>query len=119
MTNSQTTRLSMRARSIGSSPLTLERSQVQTEPTPQPVHGGSHGDLRENITSNTSAIGELRDTHAVREELPAAGPQRREHSAATQELEPQPVLSEPLGHIAAIDEEQLEHASRSGVADGE
>jgi hypothetical protein len=83
------------------------------------VHGGSHGDLRENITSNTSAIGELRDTHAVREELPAAGPQRREHSAATQELEPQPVLSEPLGHIAAIDEEQLEHASRSGVASGE
>jgi hypothetical protein len=55
----------------------------------------------------------------VREELPSARPQRREHPTATQQLEPQPIVAEPLGHVAAVDEEQFEHALGARSADGE
>jgi hypothetical protein len=83
------------------------------------MHCRSHRDLRENVTSNASAVRELRDAGAVGEELPAPRTERCEGSAPAEEHEAQAVGDESLRHVAAIYEEQLEHASRSGVADGE
>jgi hypothetical protein len=83
------------------------------------VHRRSYLDPGEDVATDGSAVGELCDADAAWEELSSTRPQRRERPTVTQELEPQSVGTEPLRHIAAIDEEQFEHASRSRAADGD
>jgi hypothetical protein len=84
-----------------------------------PTRGRSQHDPRENVPSDSSVIRELGDAGAVREKLASPGPQRDELAAAAEQDEPQPVTAEPLRHVAAIHEAQLEEPPRSGPADGE
>jgi hypothetical protein len=46
-------------------------------------------------------------------------PQGREDPTTVEKLEPQPVVAEPLGHVAAIDEDQLEDAPTPRTPDGQ
>jgi hypothetical protein len=78
-----------------------------------PSPGRPQLDTREDVSSDASAIRELDEAGAAREELPGSGTQRRECAAATKEDEPQPVPGEPLGHVAAVEEEQLEQSPRA------
>jgi hypothetical protein len=64
-------------------------------------------DPGEDDAPDRSAVHELGDPRAVREELAPPRPERGENPAVAQELESQPVASEPFCHVAAVDEAQL------------
>jgi hypothetical protein len=83
------------------------------------VYGRSHLDPRDDIASHAAAVRELGNPGAVREKLAPTRPQDRESVAAPEQNESQLVVAEPLGHVAAVDQEQLEHPRRSGPTDGE
>src|SRR6185437_6016238 len=76
-------------------------------------------DPRTDQPTRPSAIDEHDDPRAVRQELASPRPQRRESSTVPEECQPQPPASEPLRHVAAIDEAQLEQAPRAAPPDRE
>jgi hypothetical protein len=84
-----------------------------------PTHDRRNLDARENGPSYATAIGELREAGAAWKELSSAWPQRREDTAVAEKYEAQLVVAELFGHVAAVDEKQLERASCSGVVDCE
>ena len=64
-------------------------------------------------------VGEDGDAGAVRKKLAAPRAQRRELAAVAEEGDPQPVTRQPLGHVAAVDETQIEQAKRSAAPNRE
>ena len=66
-----------------------------------------------------SAVHELREAGAPWEQLAWPRPQRDQRPAMPEQHEPQPAAAEPLPHIAAVDEEQLEQALGPGAPDPE
>jgi len=84
---------------------------------PQPLHAGSQLDTRDDISQHRPVVGELGDACTVREELSPTRSKPREGAATAKKHETQPVLLQPLGHAAAIDQAQLEHAPRAGAPD--
>jgi hypothetical protein len=80
-------------------------------------------DPGDNASSQPPSIDELRDASAARQDLPSSRPEFRHRAAAVNEREPQLGTSERLGHIPAIEQEEVEqpmvalapYAEASGV----
>jgi len=89
------------------------------EPPPRSTHGPEQLHSGENGPSQSSPVREHGDPGAVREQLARRRSQRREPPAAANEPEPEPVGDEPLSHIAAIEETELEQPQGTPVPDGE
>jgi hypothetical protein len=66
-----------------------------------------------------SAVREDRDAGTVWEELPASRPQRDELPAVPEERDSETVARQPFGHVAAVDQTELEQAKRSAAANGQ
>jgi hypothetical protein len=66
-----------------------------------------------------SAVRELGDAGAPRQELSPTRPQARHHVASVAEHEAQPRAAEPLRDVPAVDEKQLEQSPLPDVPHGE
>jgi hypothetical protein len=69
--------------------------------------------------SDTSAVHEHGDSSAVRKELEVPRPQRAKGATVADQRELQPVSSEPLRHVSAVDDPQPEQTPRAAASDTE
>src|SRR5947209_13066408 len=110
------TRLSTRVSSAAGRP-PLE-SQAKVEQRSPAADGRTQLDPRVYRAPHRPPVGELRHAAAAREQLASPWTQAREPSAVAAEIQPQAVLPEPLGDIAAVDQEEPEQARFPESPDG-
>jgi hypothetical protein len=86
---------------------------------PRPTHGRPELDSRDDGSSHAANVGEHGDTRAVGQQLLAPRLQLREPPTVLEQHEPDPASAELLGHVAAIDETELEESLRATAPDAE
>ena len=86
---------------------------------PRPVHGRPELDSRDDGSSHAPAVREDCDTGAVRQQLLAPRLQLRELPTVLEQREPDHAPGELFGHVAAIDETELEESLRAAALEGE
>jgi len=86
---------------------------------PRPAYRRPELDSRDDGSSYAAAVREHGDTCAVREQLRAPRGQRRELPPVLEQRESDPASAELLGHVAVVDETELEESLLATAQKGE